>query len=74
MGHKLKDKVREAYFLADPEELMNNYLRYMEHVSVKGSTVKYSMDEFRELQRQNNQLCDTVAEMKKELKELKGEV
>lgn len=26
-GHKLKDKVREAYFLADPEELMNNYLR-----------------------------------------------
>jgi hypothetical protein len=31
------------------------------------------MDEFRELQRQNNRLCDTVAEMKKEIKELKGE-
>lgn len=31
-------------------------------------------DEFQELQRQNSRLCDTVAEMKKEIKELKGEV
>ena len=46
----------------------------MEHVSVNGPAVKYSMDEFRELQRQYNQLCDIVSEMKKELKELKGEV
>ena len=54
--------------------LTDNYLRYMEHVSIKGSAIKYSMDEFRELQRQNNKLCDIVSEMKKELKELKGEV
>jgi hypothetical protein len=27
MGHKLKDRVREAYFLADPEELKKVYLR-----------------------------------------------
>jgi len=75
MGHKLKDRVREAYFLADPEELKKVYLRYIEHLSVKDSTAgKYSLDEFRELQRQNNKLCDIVAEMKKELKELKGEV
>jgi len=52
MGHKLKDRVREAYFLADPEELKKVYLRYIEHLSVKGSTGKYSLDEFRELQRQ----------------------
>jgi|GEM_PF-4898507 hypothetical protein len=31
------------------------------------------MDEIREMQRQNNRLSDSVAEMKKELKELKGE-
>ncbi len=75
MGHKLKDRVREAYFLADPEELKKVYLRYIEHLTVKDSTSgKYSQDEFRELQRQNSRLCDTVAEMKKELKELKGEV
>lgn len=26
MGHKLKDGVREAYFLADPDELRKIYL------------------------------------------------
>ncbi|MBP1945090.1 hypothetical protein [Methanobacterium petrolearium] len=40
---------------------------------MKSSPVKYTLDEIRELQRQNNKLCDTVAEMKKEIKELKGE-
>ncbi|MEN6293245.1 MAG: hypothetical protein ABFD07_14700 [Methanobacterium sp.] len=43
MGHKLKDRVREAYFLADPEELKKVYLRYIEHLSVKDSKAgKYS--------------------------------
>jgi hypothetical protein len=35
VGHNLKDRVREAYFLADPEELKKVYLRYMEHLSIK---------------------------------------
>lgn len=74
ISHKLKDMFREAYFLADPNELRKNCLRYIEHLSVKNSTGKYSLDEFQELQRQNNKLCDVVSEMKKELKELKGEV
>ena len=47
---------------------------YIEHLSVKDSTAeKYSQDEFQELKRQNNRLCDEVLEMKNELKELKGE-
>jgi len=66
MGHKFKDRVREAYFLADPDELRKIYLRYIEHLSVKSSPVKYSLDEIRDLQK-------LVSEMKKELKELKGE-
>jgi ABC-type Na+ transport system ATPase subunit NatA len=65
MGHKIKDRVREAYFLADPDELRKIYLRYIEHLSMKNSGVIYSSDEIRELQRQNNRLCDTVTEMKK---------
>jgi hypothetical protein len=73
VGHKLKDRVREEYFLADPDELRKIYLRYIEHLTVKDSAVKYSLDEIRELQQQNNKLCDTVTEMKKELKTLKGE-
>ena len=26
MGHKFKDRIRDAYFLADPDELRKNYL------------------------------------------------
>ncbi|MDY9923210.1 tyrosine-type recombinase/integrase [Methanobacterium sp.] len=74
MGHKLKDRVREAYFLADPEELKKVYLRYRTPISQRLHGRKYSQDEFRELQRQNSRLCDEVSEMKKELKELKSEV
>jgi len=55
--------------------MLKVYLRYIEHLSVKDSTAgKYSQDEIKDLQRQNNKLCDIVAEMKKEIKELKGEV
>jgi len=36
MGHKLKDRVREAYFLADPDELQKVYLTYMEFVTLSG--------------------------------------
>ena len=74
MGHKFKDRVRDAYFLADHDELRKTYLRYIDYLNVKSLPVKYSLDDVRELQRQNNRLCDTVAEMKKELKELKDEV
>jgi len=50
MGHKLKDRIRDAYFLADPDELRKTYLRYIDYLNVKSSPAKYSMDEIRELQ------------------------
>jgi hypothetical protein len=59
---------------AGPDDLRTSYLRYIDYLNVKSSPVNFSMDEIRELQRQNNKLCDIVSEMKKELKELKGEV
>jgi integrase len=40
MGHTLKDKVREAYFLADPVELQKVYLEYMEHVTIRNFNFK----------------------------------
>jgi len=67
MGHKFKDRVRDAYYLADPDDLRKTYLRYIDYLNVKSSPVNYSVDEIRELQQ-------LVAGMKKELKELKGEV
>jgi len=30
MGHKLKDRVRDAYFLAGPDKLRKIYVRYCE--------------------------------------------
>jgi hypothetical protein len=35
MGHKLKDRVREAYFLTDPDELMKAYLRLLYTLQLK---------------------------------------
>ncbi len=72
MGQKLKDRVREAYFLADPEKLKKVYLRQYQSKTPRQG--KYSLDEFQELQRQNTRLYDEISEMKKELNELKGEV
>lgn len=46
---------------------MRTYLRHIDYLNVKSSPVNYSVDEIRELQQ-------LVAGMKKELKELKGEV
>ena len=44
MGHTLKDKVREAYFLADPTELQKVYLTYMSHVTIKNFEPEKSVD------------------------------
>jgi len=67
IGYKLKDRVRDAYFLADPDELRKTYLRYIDYLIVKSSPINFSLDEIKNLKKQ-------VLEMKKELKELKGEV
>ncbi|OPX57865.1 MAG: hypothetical protein A4E25_01946 [Methanobacterium sp. PtaB.Bin024] len=73
MGHKYHDPVRGAYYTPDPEDLKKVYVTYMEHVTIS-ERLPITMDAFRELKIQNNRLCDMVSEMKKELKELKGEV
>jgi integrase len=40
MGHKLKDRIQEVYFLTDPDELRKIYLMYIEYLKVKISSVK----------------------------------
>ncbi|MDO5836096.1 MAG: hypothetical protein Q4P17_06270 [Methanobacterium sp.] len=37
MGHKLKDRVRDAYFLADPDDLQKSYLRHIDYLNIKSS-------------------------------------
>ncbi len=43
----IPDRVRDAYFLADPDDLLKSYLRYIDYLNVKSSPVNYSMDEIR---------------------------
>ncbi|WP_237739719.1 hypothetical protein [Methanobacterium formicicum] len=59
MGHKLKDRVRDAYFLADPDDLRKSYLRQYRSLNIKSSPINFSLDEINNLQKQ-------VVEMKKE--------
>jgi hypothetical protein len=81
MGHKYKDRVRDAYFLASDEDLKKVYLQYMEHVTIKSDKPPVSISEYKELEinyqelkTQNNKLCDIVLEMQEELEELKSSV
>jgi integrase len=34
-GHVYKDKVRDAYFLADADELLKVYLKYIDNVKLR---------------------------------------
>ena len=54
MGHTLKDKVREAYFLADPTELQKVYLTYMSNITIRDSEPEKNEDEIQKLQKQIN--------------------
>ncbi len=37
-GYQLKDKVREAYFLTDPDKIIKTCLRYIEFITIKKIT------------------------------------
>ncbi len=52
MGHVISNKVQDAYFLADPQELLKVYLKYMEYVTIEKR--KVSSDELINDQRANN--------------------
>lgn len=50
MGHVLRDKVRDAYYIANPTELMDIYFKYMEHLTVNPTkTLTIESREYREL-------------------------
>lgn len=44
MGHTLKDKDNETYFLADPTKLQKIYLTYMSNVTMKSFEPEKSVD------------------------------
>ena len=53
MGHVLRDKVRDAYYIANPPELMDIYFKYMAHLTVNPTkTLTIESREYRELKEQ----------------------
>ena len=66
MGHVISNKVQDAYFLADPQELLKVYLKYMDSVTIE--KVKVSSDNrLTDNNAKINELESLVREMKKKL-------
>jgi hypothetical protein len=66
MGHVISNKVQDAYFLADPQELLKVYLKYMDYVIIE--KVELSSDNrITDNNAKINKLESLVREMKKQL-------
>jgi hypothetical protein len=66
MGHVYKDKVRDAYFLADADELLKIYLKYMNYITIEKREV--SNEELVSDQVANNAKINELEEMLREMK------
>lgn len=67
MAHQINDKVKDAYFLENPEELQEVYLKYMDKVTIGPVKAPVTLPEFTMIKRVNE-------DMQKELNELKGTI
>ena len=66
MGHVISNKVQDAYFLADPQELLKVYLKYMEFVTIDKIEVS-SDNHITDNNAKINELEEMLREMKKKL-------
>ncbi|WP_414469137.1 tyrosine-type recombinase/integrase [Methanobacterium sp. ACI-7] len=66
MGHGYNDKVRDTYFLADPQELLKVYLKYMDYVTIEKREV--SSEELINDQGLNNAKISELELMLEEMK------
>lgn len=69
MGYVISNKVQDAYFLADPHELLKVYLKYMDYVTIEKREVK-SEDIIRD-----NSVNDTkIEELEAIIKQMKKQL
>ncbi len=73
MGHVYKDKVRDAYFLPDPQELLKIYLKYMDYVTIEKREVS-SEELASDQDAKINELEAKIKEMKKQLEKVSADV
>lgn len=69
MGHVISNKVQDAYFLADPEELLQVYLKYMDYVTIEKREVKSNdiISDHAANDAKINELEAIIKQMKKQL-------
>lgn len=72
MAHKLKDKVRDAYFLANPKELQKVYVEYMGFITIRKIKPPVTMSEFTELKTDSENLMEENKRLQKELDKIKN--
>ena len=64
MAHKINNKVRDAYFLENQEELQEVYLKYMDKVTIGPVKVPVSLPEFTRIKMDNEELQKELDELK----------
>jgi hypothetical protein len=66
MGHVIPNKVQDAYYLAEPDELLKVYLKYMDYVTIEKREVT-NMELRNDNNAKINELENMLREMKKKL-------
>lgn len=69
MGHVISNKVQDAYFLADPEELLQVYLKYMDYVTIEVKIDVVSSNQDAKIE----ELEAKIKEMKKQLEKVSAD-
>ena len=70
MGHQYKDKVRDAYFLANPNKLREVYVKYMEELTIGIEKPPVSRREFLQLKNEYDFMQSENDKLKLELENI----
>lgn len=71
MGHTIHDKVRDAYFIANQEELERVYIEYLPNITINPSkTLTLKSFEFSQLEHKNKKLRESLEKLSKEVEEI----
>lgn len=70
MGHVINDKVRDAYFLRNEEELQKVYLEYMDKITIGDQKAPVNLSEYTEIKMGYEDLMTENKNLKKEIIEI----
>ncbi|MGB9937292.1 MAG: tyrosine-type recombinase/integrase [Methanobacterium sp.] len=68
MAHKLRDKVKDAYFLENPDELMQVYIKYVDRVTIGPVKAPVELPEYLKMKDKLEENANKIEELQEELK------